>query len=164
MANLAVGVAGTHMVPYTPCGIARAYVSWVCGKVAQVYEPNLVALHTSRGYETPSSKVRLVCDHGSRVECPHTHPVPRPPSQVFMRMTVLATDMLYFMAVLRFVQWGRRCPWSQRVFYVLVILSQPALMLIDHGHFQYNSFSLGLVLVSIIAVMQGTRACHALRP
>ena len=37
-----------------------AYVSWACGKVAEVVEPDLVALHTSRGHETLSSKV---CSH-----------------------------------------------------------------------------------------------------
>lgn len=108
-----------------------AYASWVCGKFAQVYEPELVALHSSRGYETPSSKV-------------------------FMRITVLVMDALYMVAAYLFVTWGKRSfTWSRRVFAMLVILGQPALLLIDHGHFQYNSFALGLVLVCIICLMRG---------
>lgn len=38
---------------------ATAYLAWGFGKVAQQVEPGLVALHASRGYETPSSKVRM---------------------------------------------------------------------------------------------------------
>jgi len=72
-----------------------------------------------------------------------------------MRMTVIVTDALYFLAVFLFVRWGRRCLWSQQVFHVMVLLSQPALMLIDHGHFQYNSFSLALVVLCIICLMRG---------
>ena len=65
-----------------------AFVSWLCGKAAQLYEPALVALTASRGYETASSKV-------------------------FMRVTVLICDaLLFFPAVWVFsgvLQAGR--PW-----------------------------------------------------
>ena len=37
--------------------------------------------------------------------------------------------------------------------FVFLILAHPALVLIDHGHFQYNSVSLGFSLWGIIAVI-----------
>lgn len=44
---------------------------------------------------------------------------------------------------------GIFAPLTQ-AFAALIILCQPALILIDHGHFQYNSSMLGLVVWSII--------------
>ena len=38
-----------------------AYVSWFFGRVAQQLAPELVELHTSRGIETPHTKVRSPC-------------------------------------------------------------------------------------------------------
>ena len=35
-----------------------------------------------------------------------------------------------------------------------LLLLAPALILVDHGHFQYNNVVLGLVLLSIVAIMQ----------
>ncbi len=34
-------------------------------------------------------------------------------------------------------------------------LMQPALLLIDHGHFQYNSISLGLAVCSALITLAG---------
>ena len=111
---------------------------------------DLVALHTSRwGYEDPMGKM-------------------------YMRCTVLISDVfVYFTAVWVLVSrlaatteeveaggeeeeeeeeelsssarvvLGRRRPHL-----LLVALCQPALVLVDHGHFQYNSVSLGLALWS----------------
>ena len=39
----------------------------------------------------------------------------------------------------------------------LMILLQPALVLIDHGHFQYNSVCLGLAMAGAVAVASGDR-------
>lgn len=36
-----------------------AYVSWACGQLSGVIEPASMALGLSRGYETPSHKVRV---------------------------------------------------------------------------------------------------------
>lgn len=81
--------------------------------------------------------------------------------QLFMRATVLVTDVLYIAAAYLFM---RRCTplnWASQTAALLVLLSQPALLLIDHGHFQYNSFSLGLVLASVVAVHHGELVVHA---
>ena len=108
---------------------------------------DLVALHSSRwGFEHPQGKL-------------------------YMRFTVLISDLLiYISAVWVLVKRLTKdyveekgdansstsneikdiIPTSQRqrIWLLLTSLSQPALILIDHGHFQYNTVSLGLALWS----------------
>lgn len=65
---------------------------------------------------------------------------------LFMRATVLALDLLvYVPAILFFLNRklqgrGRRT----RAIAILTVLLQPSTILIDHGHFQYNTVMLGL--------------------
>uniref|UniRef100_A0A131XDH3 Alpha-1,3-glucosyltransferase n=1 Tax=Hyalomma excavatum TaxID=257692 RepID=A0A131XDH3_9ACAR len=105
-----------------------AYHSWLCGKVAEVINGSWVALNTSRGTES--------YDH-----------------KLFMRYTVLAADVLvYFPAVLFF--WNslrspvRMKPRDVAIASTLTMI-MPGLVLIDHGHFQYNCVSLGLSLAAV---------------
>ncbi|CAG8536207.1 15009_t:CDS:2, partial [Gigaspora rosea] len=103
-----------------------AYVSWICGKIGSILDPTWFALDSSRGYESDESKL-------------------------FMRSTVLICDyLIYVPAVLVFVNWWfAGNSWKKRELAVLLILLQPALILIDHGHFQYNSVMLGLTLWAV---------------
>eukprot|EP00884_Botryococcus_braunii_P008812 jgi/Botrbrau1/17932/Bobra.50_1s0032.2 len=108
------------------------YQSWACGVVIGAFQPEAVALHTSRGHETASSKILL-------------------------RWSVLAFDLLVFVpAVLAcgaiFLQ-GR--PPEARVWMLVASLLQPAAVLIDHGHFQYNNISLGLSAGAAAAIAAG---------
>lgn len=117
-----------------------AYVSWVCGAVGHWINPSWVALDASRGFEDG-------------------------PSKTFMRSTVLATDILiYFPAAYGFARrywsyamhdrpgssWSgssnRHSLSSLTTAALILFLTQPALTIIDHGHFQYNGIMLGLVL------------------
>ncbi|TFK64631.1 hypothetical protein BDN72DRAFT_846397 [Pluteus cervinus] len=103
-----------------------AYVSWICGIVASWINPSWVALDASRGIETEASKV-------------------------FMRMTVLAWDLVVYIPALLFFahSWqGTRSNRTQ-IMALLILLLQPALLLIDFGHFQYNSVMLGFTLLAI---------------
>ncbi|KAH7337033.1 ALG6, ALG8 glycosyltransferase family-domain-containing protein [Rhizoctonia solani] len=103
-----------------------AYVSWVCGFIAHKINPAWVALDASRGYESPTSK----------------H---------FMRMSVLLLEMLvYIPAVYIYTRIALpgRSRRTQNIAFLTVLL-QPALILIDHGHFQYNSVMLGLTLWAV---------------
>ena len=87
---------------------------------------DLVALHSSRwGYEETVGKM-------------------------YMRFTVLISDVLvYFTAVWVLVsRLTKKEGVGIRSWLLLVALCQPALILIDHGHFQYNTVSLGLALWS----------------
>ncbi|KAL3786021.1 hypothetical protein HJC23_001418 [Cyclotella cryptica] len=91
---------------------------------------DLVALHSSRGFEHPGGKL-------------------------YMRFTVLLMDLLvYISAVWVLVsrlavvdQKGYQAD-KQRTRLLVMALAQPALILIDHRHFQYNTVSLGLALWS----------------
>ncbi|KAH8970911.1 hypothetical protein BDL97_02G113800 [Sphagnum fallax] len=115
-----------------------AYQSFVHGIFLNAVEPAAVALHTSRGYENTSSKL-------------------------LMRWTVLSSDILvFFPAVLVFVAlYYRQHANQEQAWALAMILLQPALMLIDHGHFQYNCISLGLAVGAAAAVImrQELMAC-----
>ncbi|KAK2550044.1 Dolichyl pyrophosphate Man9GlcNAc2 alpha-1 [Acropora cervicornis] len=109
-----------------------AYHSWICGFIANKINPKWVALHTSRGYESPDHKL-------------------------FMRYTVLLADVaIYFPAVFVFSLYclGRK-PVLNKVLTAVAIILYPGLILIDHGHFQYNAVSLGLALWGVIGVVLG---------
>ncbi|QRV77618.1 alpha-1,3-glucosyltransferase [Ceratobasidium sp. AG-Ba] len=100
-----------------------AYVSWICGFFANKINPAWVALDASRGHESPESK----------------H---------FMRMSVLLLEMIvYIPAVYVYTRIALpgRSRRTQNIA-LLTVLLQPALVLIDHGHFQYNSVMLGLTI------------------
>lgn len=106
-----------------------AYQSLLHGLALNAIEPESVALHTSRGYETPSSKL-------------------------LMRWTVLSSDAcVFFPAALAFaaVYYVRR-KFEELAWALIIILLQPALILIDHGHFQYNCISLGLTMGAVAAI------------
>ncbi|OCH91210.1 glucosyltransferase [Obba rivulosa] len=103
-----------------------AYVSWLCGIIGSWIDASWFALDSSRGIETSGSKI-------------------------YMRATVLAFDTLvYVPALIMFARaWqGTRSIRTQELV-LLVPLFQPALILIDSGHFQYNSVMLGLTLFAM---------------
>jgi hypothetical protein len=105
------------------------------------FEPEAVALGSSRGYETPSSKSLL-------------------------RWTVVLSDVLtFFPAALlsarllrpaagaaRAAGAGAGAGASAELFALAALLLQPAHVLTDHGHFQYNCISLGLALGGAVAI------------
>ncbi len=98
-------------------------------------EPAAVALGTSQGYETPSSKTLL-------------------------RWTVVLSDVLiFFPAALLAVRLllprgpgGAAAAAAWELFALAALLLNPAHVLIDHGHFQYNCISLGLALGAAVAI------------
>ncbi|KAE8914427.1 putative dolichyl pyrophosphate Man9GlcNAc2 alpha-1,3-glucosyltransferase [Phytophthora fragariae] len=109
-----------------------AYVSYLFGRAAEVTEPAMVELTSSRGYESATSKV-------------------------FMRTSVLLCDVVLFIpavyCVARAIYGGEQ--WTRRTAFLLLILLQPAILLIDHGHFQYNNVCLGFTALSVALIMQG---------
>ncbi|KAF9029779.1 ALG6, ALG8 glycosyltransferase [Hymenopellis radicata] len=100
------------------------YVSWLCGYVGDRIDRTWFALDESRGREDDGLKL-------------------------FMRWTVVVWDALvYVPAVLWWMRvWVRSS--KARSVSLLITLLQPSLLLIDFGHFQYNSFMLGLTLLSV---------------
>ncbi|KAJ8956292.1 hypothetical protein NQ318_015028 [Aromia moschata] len=128
-----------------------AYHMYLCGRVAQFLNENYTKLHDSRGYESESHKV-------------------------FMRTTVLLGDIfifipaiiLYYHTCIRLgrVQEGEIKkrkqkpsrtlneikPMSPSLSTVLALL-YPGIILIDHGHFQYNCVSLGLAILATVCLL-----------
>lgn len=99
-----------------------------------MFDPAWFALDVSRGFEDPKLKV-------------------------FMRATVVVSEYLVFIpAVVTFLRRYTRIQgvhtWSASIALAAVLL-QPANILIDHGHFQYNTVMLGLVVASLDAILAG---------
>ncbi|XP_056671008.1 dolichyl pyrophosphate Man9GlcNAc2 alpha-1,3-glucosyltransferase [Monodelphis domestica] len=105
-----------------------AYHSLLCAFVAELLDPAWVALHTSRGYESPGHKL-------------------------FMRATVFVADLvIYVPAVVLYCYWLKEASSQKKIASAFCILLYPGLLLIDYGHFQYNSVSLGLALWGVLGL------------
>lgn len=107
------------------------YGSWLWGRLAQaVGLGDVVALHSSRGCETPAARA-------------------------FMRLSVVVSDVaVFFPAALAFcLRFHERR--DRQISALALLLLQPGLILIDHGHFQYNCVSLGLALAAVVLLHAG---------
>lgn len=107
-----------------------AFVSWLCGAAAQFVDPAFVALDASRGIEGPSVKV-------------------------FMRWTVLVTELLVYLPALYWFARVWKWDWASRDSLFALLYLQPALILVDHGHFQYNAIMLGLAVGAFTSFVRG---------
>lgn len=121
-----------------------AYHSFIMGLVADWLDPESVRLFASRGYEKETHKT-------------------------FMRWTVFLSDIYFYVSAVLCL-----CIDLERVkskedsnvfkrtdISTILFLLYPGLILIDHGHFQYNCVSLGLFLWSaffIVAIENDTLA------
>ena len=113
-----------------------AYTSQLFGNIAHYICPELVSLHTSRGHESVAGKL-------------------------FMRASVLLCDvLLLFPAIAVIVEAGllstekaQNSVRSASIFLLAAV--SPALILIDHGHFQYNGVSIALALLGGAFIVNG---------
>lgn len=106
-----------------------AYHSYLCAYMGDKFNSSWVKLFTSRGLESVSHKY-------------------------FMRSTVFTVDVLIYMsAVFAFWFYSSQKTRSQRCSFIITLL-YPGLLLIDHGHFQYNCVSLGFALWAIWAIVR----------
>ena len=109
-----------------------AYHSWVMGKIGALIDPAWFELYTSRGSDDPNLKV-------------------------FMRATVVLSE--YFIFVPAAIVFVRRFSRLQGVsnwtswLALVAFLMQPATILIDHIHFQYNTVMLGFVIASMSSML-----------
>lgn len=111
-----------------------AYHSWMLGKVGAFIDPQWFALGSSRGMESQLLKV-------------------------YMRATVLISEYLTYIppAVILVRKLARSegvNTWESFIA-LFAILMQPATLLVDHGHFQYNTVMLGLSLAALSSIMAG---------
>lgn len=110
-----------------------AYQSYFHGLFLRFFDPDSVSLFTSRGYETYVGKL-------------------------LMRWTVLSSDtLIFFPAIFYFAfVYHSSCHSSRKndcAWHIAMLLLNPCLILIDHGHFQYNCISLGLTVAAIAAIL-----------
>lgn len=110
-----------------------AYQSYAHSLFLNYFHPESVALFTSRGHESSLGKL-------------------------LMRWTVLSSDVLiFFPAAICFVfaYYGDRGGRGKEdmAWNLVMILLNPCLILIDHGHFQYNCISLGLTIGAVAAIL-----------
>ncbi|ODH28218.1 hypothetical protein ACO22_03990 [Paracoccidioides brasiliensis] len=111
-----------------------AYHSWFLGKIGSIIDSSWFALDKSRGMEGPLLKV-------------------------YMRATVLVSEYLvYIPAIVIFLRRYSRVLgihiWASSIVLV-AILMQPATILVDHGHFQFNTVMLGLVVAASESMFAG---------
>ncbi|XP_017797847.1 PREDICTED: dolichyl pyrophosphate Man9GlcNAc2 alpha-1,3-glucosyltransferase, partial [Habropoda laboriosa] len=118
-----------------------AYHSFVLGVIANKINSSYVKLHESRGLSSEGHKY-------------------------FMRLSVLCVDILvYVPSILYFMLTNRIsenfkteevCIFGlkRKHINIVIILIYPGLILIDHGHFQYNSLSLGLFVSAVTFMLQ----------
>ena len=89
--------------------------------------------------------------NSSWVELRDSRGTETPEHRLMMRLSVMVADLLILLpAIFMF---------SASPLTLVTILAYPGLIIIDHGHFQYNNISLGL---AIMAVAQVTRGRHIL--
>ncbi|KAF2786588.1 glycosyltransferase family 57 protein [Melanomma pulvis-pyrius CBS 109.77] len=111
-----------------------AYHSWLLGTIGAAINPEWFALVRSRGLDDPSLKI-------------------------YMRATVFVSEyLIYVPAAIIFLRRYSRVErvnvWEASIALVAVLM-QPATILIDHGHFQYNTVMLGFTLASISSMAAG---------
>ncbi|GJJ78247.1 alpha-1,3-glucosyltransferase [Entomortierella parvispora] len=103
-----------------------AYVSLICAYIGNMISPEWFAWKSSRGYESIEAKL-------------------------YMRSTVLFLELaVYFTSIFAFTaRWFSKQNWTHQHTALVLILIQPGIILIDSGHFQYNTVMLGLVVWSV---------------
>ncbi|GMG55794.1 unnamed protein product [Ambrosiozyma monospora] len=75
-----------------------------------------------------------------------------------MRITAIASELVvYIPAIMMYTKWmGRYYNNALSIDQTIIaaaILFQPSLIIIDHGHFQYNSVMLGFTLMSVVYLL-----------
>lgn len=77
-----------------------------------------------------------------------------------MRGTVMFVDCVFLIPPILLISFHcltslKNRYWSLFVAFIFITLIKPDLILIDHGHFQYNSLMLGLILYSYYFLITG---------
>lgn len=75
-----------------------------------------------------------------------------PLAVLYMRMTVMFSDVLLFYSIHHFT---RHLPSAKRLIASGAIIFSPGLIMVDHIHFQYNGILLGLLIFSISLIRSG---------
>nr|KAF7434966.1 hypothetical protein H0235_003157 [Vespula pensylvanica] len=120
-----------------------AYHSLLLGYIANATNPSYVKLHKSRGISSSDHKY-------------------------FMRMTVLCSDAMIFIPTMIWyvmslqtiktaqAEYNNLFGFEKKDFILLSALIYPGIILIDHGHFQYNCVSLGFFVAAVTAILNNS--------
>jgi alpha-1,3-glucosyltransferase len=119
-----------------------AWQSWICGAVSHALLPESVQLMSSRGFETGEHKV-------------------------IMRAFVIGLDVLVWFPAVLWTATKLRQQAQGRQQHIVVssitivwaALGLPVLILIDHGHYQFNCVCVGLALAGATAICSGKGSC-----
>ncbi|XP_063220973.1 dolichyl pyrophosphate Man9GlcNAc2 alpha-1,3-glucosyltransferase [Bacillus rossius redtenbacheri] len=111
-----------------------AYHSYIFGVIANVVNPEYIALNTSRGHESYNHKF-------------------------FMRASVILSNLVVYVPALFWFFSSKLViqnfsDVTSCYFAFFVALMYPGLMLIDNGHFQYNGVSLGLMVAAVTSIFR----------
>lgn len=129
-----------------------AYHMYICGIAANALNKSYVELHKSKGIESEDHKL-------------------------FMRYTVLLSDILIFIPAIFAYFYASKLVYEEEEqeikstkkkkntkkiiqkisleMAVILALLYPGIILIDHGHFQYNCVSLGFLIVAVACIHKG---------
>ncbi|KAJ8903852.1 hypothetical protein NDN08_000385 [Rhodosorus marinus] len=114
-------------IDYPPLSAFHAFVT---SFLIEAVDPAAVALFESRGYE----------EEGSRAA---------------MRASVILWDMMVLIPAVFWFLSKRSISDSKKLRTFYYLACAPALLLVDHGHFQYNGVSLGLFVAALSSVISG---------
>ncbi|CAN6486854.1 unnamed protein product [Victoria cruziana] len=73
----------------------------------------------------------------------------------FQRVTVIIADLILFFGIIRITR--NVFPSTRRALILLAVFWSPALLIVDHVHFQYNGFLLGILIISLSFLEDGNR-------
>ncbi|KAL8999080.1 MAG: hypothetical protein Q9169_001968 [Polycauliona sp. 2 TL-2023] len=101
-----------------------AYFEWLLAQFAQLVDPDLLEVE-NLGYESWQTVY-------------------------FQRTTVIVAELLLIFALSHFVCSAPQAAQQTSYAAALSILLSPALLIIDHVHFQYNGFLYGILILSLV--------------
>ncbi|XP_031828552.1 dolichyl pyrophosphate Man9GlcNAc2 alpha-1,3-glucosyltransferase [Nomia melanderi] len=119
-----------------------AYHSFILGYVADKINFSYISLYESRGFSSESHKY-------------------------FMRLSVLLADILVYLPAIIYFACTNQISnaetketnifgFDRKDIVILIMLIYPGLILIDHGHFQYNCISLGLFIGAVATMLRNS--------
>ncbi|GAA5984025.1 hypothetical protein JCM10908_006018 [Rhodotorula pacifica] len=86
-----------------------------------------------------------------------------PSALYFQRATVVISEIILILAAFRWARTSFKPDPSTASILAASLVSHPGLIIVDHIHFQYNGFLLGILLCSILAARNNNlRTCAAL--
>ncbi|KAK4056664.1 glycosyl transferase [Microbotryomycetes sp. JL221] len=74
---------------------------------------------------------------------------------LFQRLSVIVSEFVLVTAVLRWARTSTKPDYQTALVIAASLMFHPGLIIVDHIHFQYNGFLLGILLWSLIAAQQG---------